>query len=655
MAPPYPSVPEFPDRMDSLFKPLHYREPALDSLSDGLTSYDPDISPNPTPQDRDISSIPAAQDSKLSSGPYDIQSLPQDHIWIGCTFQDIGEIDLSHRELRDLTYDWSSKEEFSNEGHLGWISQGSSFARVELERFPYMSSNEGFSSKRGLSDFSDMATPELSCSTMTPASSTMTPASSTTTSARSTMTTASSAVDSGYGGSEETRSELSKRQDRHRWPCQFCDKSYIRQGNLLLHERKKHNIHSETAKNIQQEAEARDDRTARSLQSTLGEVSLCKTSPLPHSKEKAHPSSKDEAKLMNYQGHDITDGSDDARVSKKREKPDDDASDCSGAFSSEEGDDSDELEEFNREPNRRGISLECKDAIEKIRNYIDKETRGNKLPVLRDGDIEKLLKQRVDINALKQRVDSNVLLYINGSNTNERTARSELWKWYLIFKRLRPDDELPRNPFIPAQRLVEPEGTFRADALRTFMHVFDQRRMEGCLPQLDDDQRTALNRVFLDTLDMLDANEVSKRHQSIQTRHPRKRRKLPPPEDQGPTPDSTDPTLAPTTPALAPAPIPVELSPSVGNSGDSQHPTSTLPEVQNQLLPQIPFSVPQSFMPSADNLWLLQQQQQPQPQLQQQQEEEAEDAHLLLPMDDLDYINSWTNYEGFPGFGTRDC
>jgi hypothetical protein len=316
-----------------------------------------------------------------------------------------------------------------------------------------------------------------------------------------------------------------------------------------------------------------------------------------------------------------------------------------------------ELEEFNREPNRRGISLECKDAIEKIRNYIDKETRGNKLPVLRDGGIEKLLKQRVDINALKQRVDSNVLLYINGSNTNERTARSELWKWYLIFKRLRPDDELPRNPFIPAQRLVEPEGTFRADALRTFMHVFDQRRMEGCLPQLDDDQRTALNRVFLDTLDMLDANEASKRHQSIQTRHPRKRRKLPPPEDQGPTPDSTDPTLAPTTPALAPAPIPVELSPSVGNSGDSQHPTSTLPEVQNQLLPQIPFSVPQSFMPSADNLWLLEQQQQPQPQpqlQQQQEEEEAEDAHLLLPMDDLDYINSWTNYEGFPGFGTRD-
>jgi len=305
-----------------------------------------------------------------------------------------------------------------------------------------------------------------------------------------------------------------------------------------------------------------------------------------------------------------------------------------------------ELEDFNREPNRLGISLECKETIDDLRKRIEKETKGDKMPALHDSETMALLKQRVD---------SNVLLYINGSNTNERTARSELWKWYLIFKRLRPDDELPRNPFIPAQRLVEPEGTFRADALRTFMHVFDQRRMEGCLPQLDDDQRTALNRVFLDTLDMLDANEASKRHQSIQTRHPRKRRKLPPPEDQGPTPDSTDPTLAPTTPALAPAPIPVELSPSVGNSGDSQHPTSTLPEVQNQLLPQIPFSVPQSFMPSADNLWLLEQQQQPQPQLQQQQEEEAEDAHLLLPMDDLDYINSWTNYEGFPGFGTRDC
>jgi hypothetical protein len=47
---------------------------------------------------------------------------------------------------------------------------------------------------------------------------------------------------------------------------------------------------------------------------------------------------------------------------------------------------------------------------------------------------------------LEQRVDSNVSLYINGSKTNEKTARSELWKWYLIFKKLRPDDEIPINP-----------------------------------------------------------------------------------------------------------------------------------------------------------------------------------------------------------------
>lgn len=211
-----------------------------------------------------------------------------------------------------------------------------------------------------------------------------------------------------------------------------------------------------------------------------------------------------------------------------------------------------ELKEFNREPNRLGISLECEDAVEKIRNYINKGMRGKKLPAFRDGDIEKLLNQRVDVNVLNQRVDSNVLLYINGSNTNEKTARSELWKWYLIFKKLRPDDELPRNPFIPAQHLAEPEGRFRADALRTFMHVFDQRRTEGCLPQLDDDQRTALSRVFLDTLDMLDANEASKRHQSIQTRNPRKRQKRSPPEDHELAPDSTDPALAPTTPARTP-------------------------------------------------------------------------------------------------------
>ncbi|CAN9164736.1 unnamed protein product [Alternaria sp. RS040] len=333
---------------------------------------------------------------------------------------------------------------------------------------------------------------------------------------------------------------------------------------------------------------------------------------LSPSKDLAHPSSKDEAKLMGHRKSDnlnesikVEASEIEAPFSKKRKNPDDDASHCSGSLvdSGEEEDDSEydlitlgakaekvqttgylmrvnyvNLEEFNREPNKLGISLECEAAVEKIRTYINKETKGDKLPVFRDGDIEKLLKSRVDINALKQRVDSNVLLYINGSNTNEGTARSELWKWYLIFKKLRPDDELPRNPFIPAQRLAEPEGKSRADALCTFMQVFDQRRMEGCLSQLDDDQRTALNCVFLDTWDMLVAKKASKRHRSIQTRNPQKRQKRSPPEDHEPAPDSTDPALAPTTPAQAPRQL----------------------------------------------------------QQQQQQEEEADDAYLLFDVDDFD-------------------
>jgi hypothetical protein len=96
-----------------------------------------------------------------------------------------------------------------------------------------------------------------------------------------------------------------------------------------------------------------------------------------------------------------------------------------------------ELEELNREPNRLGISLECKEAIDDLRKRIEKDTKGDKLPALHNDDIMALLKQRVD---------SNVLLYINGSKTSEKTARSQLWRWYLIFKKLRPDDEIPRNP-----------------------------------------------------------------------------------------------------------------------------------------------------------------------------------------------------------------
>lgn len=84
-------------------------------------------------------------------------------------------------------------------------------------------------------------------------------------------------------------------------------------------------------------------------------------------------------------------------------------------------------------PNRRGISSQSKDAVEKIREEINRE-KGSP----RCEDDTRIL--------LKERVDSNISLYINGSNTSEQTARSELWKWYLIFKQLRPDDEVPLNP-----------------------------------------------------------------------------------------------------------------------------------------------------------------------------------------------------------------
>jgi hypothetical protein len=179
---------------------------------------------------------------------------------------------------------------------------------------------------------------------------------------------------------------------------------------------------------------------------------------------------------------------------------------------------------------------------------------------------------------------------------------------------------------------------------------------EECLSALDDDQRRALGRVFLDTVEMLGLNQANNGRRSAKntTRNPRKRQRFSPSDDHGSVSDSADPTVAPTTPALAPDPIPVEGPPSVRNPVNFQHPTFTPPEVQNQLLPQIPSSVPRSFMPSADNLWLLQQQQQPQPQPQLQQQQEIEDAHSLSPMDDLDYINSWTDYDGLPEFGTRD-
>ncbi|OAG00174.1 uncharacterized protein CC84DRAFT_1180971 [Paraphaeosphaeria sporulosa] len=48
---------------------------------------------------------------------------------------------------------------------------------------------------------------------------------------------------------------------------------------------------------------------------------------------------------------------------------------------------------------------------------------------------------------LRGRVYSNFAQHINGSDTREKTAPAELWKWYLIFKQLQPDAKVPWNPF----------------------------------------------------------------------------------------------------------------------------------------------------------------------------------------------------------------
>lgn len=317
MAPPSTSASEDADRRRVFpFPPPPHCVPDLDRSSDSLTTQDSDNSFDPTPQSLHIPCHTTAQYSNFSSYPYSIQSLPEMKLW-----QDVDDIYSPIDQVVSNVTDASPKREDIHDGmFIGRHISSFSLEGAKPGQGPYTTAYEELSSERGIPDFSSMAEPELSYST---------------------TTTESSTVDSSYWAIEQTRSEPLKRREEHRWPCQLCDKSYIRQGNLRLHERKKHKISSETVKNVRQEAGAQDDRMAKSLQSTPGEVSRRETSPLPHSRDLTHYSSKDEVKLMDYQGYDTTDESDKARVSRKRENHDDDASHCSGAFSNEEGDDSD--------------------------------------------------------------------------------------------------------------------------------------------------------------------------------------------------------------------------------------------------------------------------------------------------------------------------
>ena len=96
-----------------------------------------------------------------------------------------------------------------------------------------------------------------------------------------------------------------------------------------------------------------------------------------------------------------------------------------------------ELVKINSESNRHGVSRERIEVVKKMREQIEKALKKGGPPAVFDVNTMELLTKRVD---------SNVTTYINGSDTPEKTAESELWKWYLIFKQLHPDEEVPLNP-----------------------------------------------------------------------------------------------------------------------------------------------------------------------------------------------------------------
>ena len=98
---------------------------------------------------------------------------------------------------------------------------------------------------------------------------------------------------------------------------------------------------------------------------------------------------------------------------------------------------SQELLKMNSESNRHGVSIERKAHIEMRRPQIKKALIRGAPPRIFDENTMELLEKRVF---------SNVVLYINDSDTSEKTARSELWTWYIIFNELHPDEEEPLNP-----------------------------------------------------------------------------------------------------------------------------------------------------------------------------------------------------------------
>jgi hypothetical protein len=100
-----------------------------------------------------------------------------------------------------------------------------------------------------------------------------------------------------------------------------------------------------------------------------------------------------------------------------------------------------ELAKINSEPDRLGLSEEREKIVKDMREQITLESRTGSWPprVFYGFDVDTM-------ELLTKRVDSNVALYLNGSNISEKAARTELWRWYLIFKVLQPDAQVPSNP-----------------------------------------------------------------------------------------------------------------------------------------------------------------------------------------------------------------
>ncbi|ORY11511.1 hypothetical protein BCR34DRAFT_601295 [Clohesyomyces aquaticus] len=182
-----------------------------------------------------------------------------------------------------------------------------------------------------------------------------------------------------------------------------------------------------------------------------------------------------------------------------------------------------ELQLLNRRANSMGITELRKAEIDTIR----KQTKNGRAPRIYDDSTMELLKGRVE---------SNVSNYINGSDITEKAARTELWKWYIIFRQLRPDDEVPTNPFTSKRPVLGTDNVRQESLVRIFNSNIDQLSSSNPSEQFSQPQRTILRQALLNTIEMLGAEEDQERKHSVpsESRRSRKRQKMSSPEMEQP-------------------------------------------------------------------------------------------------------------------------